>query len=81
MAKRDFKEKLVDAFLPADISLHKLQHPKIQALFNDLQQPITSETTCSAHVDTLANLDQDRMLQGKNVFMVVDESEKSTSIF
>lgn len=78
VAKRDFTEKLVDAFLSADIPLHKLQHPKIRALFNDLQQPVPSETTCRAHVDTLAKQQLQQIktvLQGKNVFMVVDESE------
>lgn len=78
VGKRDFAAKLVDAFLAADIPLHKLQNAKIRALFNDLQQPVPSEAACRAHVDTLARqqLQQIKsLLTGKNVFMVVDESE------
>ena len=78
VGKRDFTPKLVNAFLAADIPLHKLQNAKIRALFNDLQQPVPSEAACRAHVDTLARqqLQQIKsLLTGKNVFMVVDESE------
>ena len=41
-AKTHFKLKLVEAFLSADIPLHKLQNQKIKDLFTDLGQPIES---------------------------------------
>ena len=76
--KKDFTSKLVEAFLSADIALHKLQNPKIRQLFTDLGQPVPSESSCRAHVDSLAADQMIRLkerLHGKNVFIVVDESE------
>lgn len=76
--KKDFKSKLVEAFLSADIPLHKLQNPKIQELFTELGQPVPSESACRAHVQSLAEEQMNRLkerLLGRNVFLVVDESD------
>ena len=76
--KTEFKCKIVDAFLAADIPLHKLHVPQIRQLFTDLGQPVPSETTCRKHVENLATDQLQRLkekIHGKNVFLVVDESE------
>ena len=76
--KKNFKSKLVEAFLTADISLFKLQHPQIPQLFIHLGQPVPSESSCREHVDKLAVDEKQRLkerLHNKNTFLVVDESE------
>ena len=76
--KKNFKRKLVEAFLAADIPLFKLQHPQIRQLFTHLGQPVPSESSCREHVDKLAVDEKQRLekrLHNKNTFLVVDESE------
>ena len=76
--KKDFKAKLVEAFLAADIPLKKLQSSHIRELFTNLGQAVPSESVCRAHVETLAEQEMDNIkkkLAGKDIFMVVDESE------
>ena len=78
--KKDFKAKLVESFLSADIPLHKLQNPKIRGLFTDLGQSVPSESACRGHVQTLAASEFQRikdLLRDKTIFMVIDESEIS----
>lgn len=78
--KKEFTGKLVQAFLSADIPLHKLQNPLICQLFTDLGQPVPSQSACRAQVDTLAAdevLRLKELLHMKTVFLVVDESEVS----
>lgn len=77
-SKKDFKEKLVKAFVAADIPLHKLQNPKIRELFTDLGQEVPSESSCRVLVDDLAKEEIQRLkerLCDKTVFLIVDESE------
>ena len=75
---KDFKSKLVEAFLAADIPLYNLKNPKICNLFTDLGQPMPSKSACRAHV---VQLFEDKLrrikerLHDKTVFLVVDESE------
>ncbi len=78
--KKDFKAKLVESFLSADIPLHKLQNPKIEGLFTDLGQLVSSESACRGYVQTLAASEFERikdLLHDKTIFMVIDESEIS----
>ncbi len=78
--KKDFRGKLVKAFLSADIPLHKLQNPLICQLFTDLGQPVPSQSACRVQVDALAAdnvLRVKELLHMKTVFLVVDESEVS----
>ena len=78
VTKNDFKTKIVEAFIAADIPLFKLQNARIRGLFTDLGQPLPSESACRAHVDNLTQADIERLKQyfnkGKNIFMVFDES-------
>ncbi len=77
-SKNDFKSKLVETFLAADIPLYKLNNPRIKQLFTDLGQPMPSESSCRAHVDVLASKEMQRIkacLHGKTIFLVIDESE------
>ena len=78
--KKYFRCKLVEAFLSADIPLHKLQNPLICQLFTDLDQTVPSQSACRMQVDTLAaqeTLRLKELLHMKTVFLVVDESEVS----
>ena len=45
-SKKQFKTKLVLAFMSADIPLFKLRNPQIVSLFADLGQAVPSETVC-----------------------------------
>ncbi len=75
---KEFRAKLVSAFLAADIPLHKLRNPHIVKLFTDLGQQMPSESACRQYVQTLAEKEQDRvkeLLKDKSVFIVIDESE------
>lgn len=77
-AKKDFAGELVEAFLQADIPLHKINNVAIRKLFTSLGQPVPSETTCRARVNQLATDCIQRvkaLLHGKTVFLVFDESE------
>ena len=76
--KKEFKAKLVETFLTADIPLKKLQNSRVRELFTDLGQAVPSESACRTHVATLAEQEMDRIkkkLAGKDIFMVLDESE------
>lgn len=78
--KQDFKEKLVTAFLSADIPLYKLRNPKVTQLFTNLGQQVPSESSCRSHVATLAESQQEHikdLLKNKTIFMVIDEIEHS----
>ena len=59
--KKNFKSKLTEAFLTADIPLFKLQHPQIRQLFTHLGQPVPSESSCREHVDKLAVDEKQRL--------------------
>ena len=52
--KKDFKPKLVDSFLSADLPIRKLRNPKIWGLFTNLGQLVPSESACRSHMETLA---------------------------
>ena len=69
-SKKDFKGKLFEAFLAADI-------PQICQPFTDLGQSVPSDNVCSVHMDMLA-ADKEH-LYSKKVFLVIDESEVSGS--
>ena len=58
---KQFRAKLVSAFLAADIPLHKLRNPHIVKLFTDLGQQMPSESACRQYVQTLAEKEQDRV--------------------
>ena len=52
--KKDFKSALVETFLAADISLFKINNPKIRQLFTDLGQAVPSEASNRVHMSQLA---------------------------
>ena len=59
--KKNFKSKLVEAFLAADIPPFKLQYPQIRQLFTHLGQSVPSESSCREHVDKLAVDEKQRL--------------------
>ena len=73
--KKEFKAKLVETFLAANIPLKKLQNSRIRELFTDLGQAVPSESACLAHVETLDRIK--KKLTGKDIFMILDKSEVS----
>ncbi|KAF7684988.1 hypothetical protein CDIK_4263, partial [Cucumispora dikerogammari] len=73
-----FTEIITEAFLSANIPLHKLRHPAIKTLFNKLNQPILKETTCRRATDRLflrLKLDIRKILENKLFFLIIDESQ------
>ena len=86
--KKEFKAKLVETFLAADIPLKKLQNSRVRGHrsheFIDLGQAMPFESACRAHVETLVEQEMDRIkkkLTGKDIFMVLDESEASKNTY
>jgi len=74
----DFTTKVVNAFLSADIPLHKLRNGRLRQLFQDIGHPLPSESTCRSQVSVLADAESNRikeLMAGKQLFMVVDESD------
>ena len=74
-SKNDFKSKLVETFLAADIPLYKLNNSRIKQVFADLGQPMPSESSCRAHVDVPASKEMQCIkarLHGKRIFLVMD---------
>ena len=64
--------------MSADIPLFKLRNPHIVSLFADLGQAVPSETVCRDYVHELAEAETSHIqqrIQGKKVFLIVDESE------
>ena len=77
---KEFKAKLMETFLAADIPLKKLQNSHFRELLPDLGQASPSESACRAYVETLVEQEMDRIkkkLTGKDIFRVLDESDVS----
>lgn len=73
----DFGDKVVRAFLSADIPLYKLRHQGIQRLFSSIGHPLPSESACRNKVDAMAAGEINRMvdmLHNSPFFIVIDES-------
>lgn len=80
----DFAKKLVNAFLEANIPLHKLAHPSIRQLFQETGRTVPSATSCRNVVDQLSQEAFDEVrkkLSNKKIFLMVDESEVSGAKF
>lgn len=72
--------KVTSAFLSADIPLHKLLNPALKDMFQFLGHTAPSVSCCRARVFDLATSEADRLktlLTGKDLFMVIDESDVS----
>ena len=73
----DFDEKIIEAFLFADISLYKLNNRHIKNLFRDIGNRLPSETTCRR---TALQLSEDELKRIRNavhdkpVLLIIDES-------
>ena len=79
-SEMNFGEQLVDAWMSADIPLYKLRNEPIVKLFNNLCQPVPSESSCRSIVEKMADGEMHRIrevLKDKKVFIVIDESEVS----
>lgn len=77
---KDFTNKVVSAFLSANIPLYKVNNEKLRALFSDIGHPLPSLTTCRSRVKLLADSELRRIkdiVADKKVYIVIDESEIS----
>ena len=74
----EFIEKVISAFLAADISLYKLNYPSLKSLFESLGKELPSETVARSIVTQLAERKENciqETLQDKQIFVVIDETE------
>lgn len=72
-----FSQKVTEAFISADIPLHKLQNVKIRDLFLTMKHPLPSETTCRRNVDIIYSdiiLKIKSIISKKKIFLVFDET-------
>lgn len=80
----DFTKKVTEAFLSADIPLYKLRNPKLRELFTCTGHPLPSEQSCRNKIPELFSTEMERIkniVQGKHIFMIVDESEVAGNKF
>ena len=76
----NFVEKVIKAFLSADIPLYKLNNTHIKNLSRDIGHRLPSETTCRR---TALQLSEDELkrirnaVHDKQIFVIVDESTLS----
>lgn len=78
----DMSLRIVDAFLSANIPLHKLRNKKLADLFTDLGHPLPSESLCRQKVNDLYEEERRRiidMISGHSFFLIVDESDISNT--
>ena len=71
-------DKLVKAFLSADIPLSKLRNKELKKFFEYAKIPLVSETTARKHVSKISNLQMLKCIDyfsGKSIYLVADESE------
>jgi hypothetical protein len=79
-AVSDFSEEVTRAFLSANIPLHKLHNKALRKLFENIGHSLPSATTCRNKVGEIASADAEKLkecLRGKEIFMVIDESDIS----
>ena len=72
----DFVEKVIKAFLSADIPLYKLNNTQIENLFRDIGHRLPSETTCRRTALQLSKDELKRIrnaVHDKQIFFIVDE--------
>ena len=77
-SKKQFKTKLILAFMSAHIPLFKLRNPQIISLFADLGQAVPWETVCRDYVHQLAETETrciQQITRDKKALLIVDESE------
>ena len=76
----DFVERVIKAFLSADIPLYKLNNTHIKNLFRDIGHRLLFKTTCR---QTALQLSEDELkrirnaVHDKQIFLIVDESTLS----
>ena len=72
-----FSERVTSAFLAADIPLKKLQNPNLKQLFESMNHPLPSESTCRNSVEKIHDkmINQIKsIIQNKQIFIVFDET-------
>ena len=57
----DFNERVVKAFLGANIPLKKVRNLDLRKLFTDIGQPLPCETSCRKKVEEIAKDDENRL--------------------
>ena len=74
----EFVRIVTDAFLGANIPLHKLNNSKIKGMFQYMGHRSPSESACRERVPTLARAQLTKLidtLAGQEIFLITDESE------
>lgn len=73
----EFSLQITEAFLSADIPLHKLRNPNMVNLFKSMNHPLPSETTCRAQIDKIL----EKIIQSvkykilnEQIFLIFDET-------
>lgn len=77
-SQAEFADKIVGAFLSADIPLYKVHNQEMKSLFAYLGRPLPSESSLRSRVTALSeheDLRVKQLLVGKKVFLLTDESE------
>lgn len=77
-SRNDFTDKVVLAFLSSDIPLYKINNPYLKDLFRYINKELPSESTCRSRIPLLVSTEVTRiknLIQGENIFLVIDESE------
>lgn len=72
-----FSERVTNAFLAADIPLKKLQNPNLRQLFQSMNHPLPSESTCRNNVEKIHNkiINQVKnIIKNKKIFIIFDET-------
>lgn len=80
LQNKDFAKQIAQAFVSADIPLHKIRNPHIQRLFKDLGKPLPCEETCRSIVSELYQSEIERIksyVENKAIFLIIDETDVS----
>ena len=76
--KNCFADKLLKAFLSADIPLYKLRNESIKNLFYDLGHQVPSDTSCRQKIENICNEVLNKIqsiVQDQRIILYADESE------
>jgi len=77
-SQNEFTNKLVTAFLSANIPIYKVNNPELKYLFTYIELNLPSVSACRSRVNALADGEVSRIKQlliGKKVILIIDESE------
>lgn len=79
-----FAKKVAEAFLSADIPLYKLRNANIINLFQSMNHPLPSESTCRSYIDKINAELFDKIaqtVQNQKIFLLFDETSVNGTIY